>query len=437
VKIKNENVARVTDVGTLENGAPYMVMEFLDGWDLSSLLRTRGAMPIDEAVDFLLQACVAVADAHALGIIHRDLKPANLFCVRRSDGQLCIKVLDFGISKLTDVTGNRASAMSMTKTDTVMGSPVYMSPEQMRSSKAVDTRTDIWSLGVVLFELIARRVPFTADSLMELGAKIATDPPPPLGSFRHDIPPGLEGVIFKCLEKDPRRRHANIGELAAALLPFAPSRAKASVERISGIIASAGALRTGADPSRPSHPMLMSTETLPSLGRTTSGATRGRSIAIGTSVLGALVVGGVVAVGVLSKKSAREERLQPAAVSSAATVTPTVSVVVATTPPAVSARDAMVAPPATSGFPSPPWPEPRPVAVEAPPPALAASNGTSAVRPVKAPSGPPPAVPPPAVGKTASAPSGTPASAKPGCNPPFTIDPITNKKNWKIECFSQ
>jgi eukaryotic-like serine/threonine-protein kinase len=143
VKIKSEHVARVIDVGTLPNGAPYMVMEYLDGGDLAAWLQERGPLPIEQAVEFVLQACVAVADAHALGIIHRDLKPANLFCVRRSDGQLSIKVLDFGISKMTPFGGSGPSAM--THTSALMGSPLYMSPEQMRSAKDTNPRTDIWA----------------------------------------------------------------------------------------------------------------------------------------------------------------------------------------------------------------------------------------------------------------------------------------------------
>src|SRR5207302_10420136 len=136
VKIKNEHVARVTDVGTLENGAPYMVMEYLDGGDLAAWVQQRGPLPIEQAVEFVLQACEAIADAHGLGIVHRDLKPANLFCIRRSDGQLSIKVLDFGISKLTGLAGS-GRELALTRTAAVMGSPLYMSPEQMQSSREV------------------------------------------------------------------------------------------------------------------------------------------------------------------------------------------------------------------------------------------------------------------------------------------------------------
>src|SRR4051812_29611172 len=146
VKIKSEHVARVIDVGTLETGAPYMVMEYLEGGDLSQVLASRGPLPVEEAVEYVLQACEAIAHAHALGIVHRDLKPANLFLIRRPDGTNAIKVLDFGISKV--MPGKSASSdNAMTRTRTVMGSPLYMSPEQMASTRDVDGRTDLWALG--------------------------------------------------------------------------------------------------------------------------------------------------------------------------------------------------------------------------------------------------------------------------------------------------
>jgi eukaryotic-like serine/threonine-protein kinase len=241
VRIQNEHVARVSDVGTLGNGAPYMVMEFLEGRDLSKWLEQQGPLSAEQAVDFVLQASVAVADAHSLGIIHRDLKPANLFCVRRSDGQFVIKVLDFGISKLTDAgRGSEPPRASVTQTAALMGSPLYMSPEQMRSAKDVDARTDIWALGIILFQLLAGRAPFFGETVTEVAVQVGSDPPPPLGGFRSDVPQGLEAVIFRCLEKDRRNRYANVAELALALLPFAPKRAKGLVERITGIIQAAG-----------------------------------------------------------------------------------------------------------------------------------------------------------------------------------------------------
>ena len=212
VKIKSEHVARVTDVGTLGTGCPYMVMEYLSGSDLSQLIQDRGPLPIEEAVDYILQASEALAEAHALGIVHRDLKPANLFHTRRADGSSCIKVLDFGISKVTGLSGSGAD-LGMTRTTAVMGSPLYMSPEQMASSRNVDARTDIWSLGIILYELLAGRAPFLADTMPQLCAMILQQSAPPLRNVRPDAPAALQAVLARCLEKEPARRYANSAEL--------------------------------------------------------------------------------------------------------------------------------------------------------------------------------------------------------------------------------
>jgi serine/threonine-protein kinase len=240
VKIKSEHVARVSDVGTLENGAPYIVMEYLDGEDLSAWIENRGPLPVEQAAEFLLQACEAIAEAHGLGIVHRDLKPANLFCIRRADGQLSVKVLDFGISKFGGIGAGSGPDLGMTKTSAVMGSPLYMSPEQMESSRNVDARTDIWALGAILYELVTGKPPFLAETMPELIIKIMGSPSLPLANFRPDAPPGLEAMIQRCMEKDRTKRYPNVAELAHALMPFAPRRARSSVERISGVIQAAG-----------------------------------------------------------------------------------------------------------------------------------------------------------------------------------------------------
>jgi len=238
VKIKSEHVARVSDVGTLESGSPYMVMEYLHGEDLAAWVRRNGAMAVPDAVEFLLQACEAIAEAHALGIVHRDLKPANLFVTRRVDGSPCIKVLDFGISKLT-VPG-ATPEFAMTKTSTVMGSPLYMSPEQMSSSRNVDQRTDIWALGVILYESLTGRVPFEAETMPQLCGMILQDPPRPLSELRPDLPPGLQQVVLRCLEKNREQRFNNVAELASALAPFGAHAAQRSAERISRVLGAAG-----------------------------------------------------------------------------------------------------------------------------------------------------------------------------------------------------
>ncbi len=303
VKITSEHVARVFDVGTLPNGAPYMVMEFLEGEDLAAWLQQRGPLPVEQAVEFVLQACVAVADAHGLGIVHRDLKPANLFCVLRSDGQFLIKVLDFGISKLTDL-GTSAVRMSMTSTSAIMGSPLYMSPEQMQSPKGVDASTDIWALGVVLFELLAGRVPFTGDTFGEIAVKVATLPPPPLRSFRPDVPPGLEAAIRKCLLPNRHDRHRNVAEFAVAILPFAPKRARVSVERVSGIIQSSGLSASAL--GRPQSPAARGTALAPGtispLGGTAPGIAPRRRAATAGVVGTVALVGAAIALVVMRPK---------------------------------------------------------------------------------------------------------------------------------------
>ncbi|MDB4996534.1 MAG: serine/threonine protein kinase, partial [Myxococcaceae bacterium] len=231
VKIKNEHVVRVMDVGLLDTGSPYMLMEHLEGNDLGHHLREEGRLPIADAVDYVLQACEAIAEAHALGIVHRDLKPSNLFLMRRSDGTPCIKVLDFGISKALSVTETPQDP-GLTDTQSVFGSPTYMSPEQVRSAKRVDHRTDIWALGVILHELITGTSPFVGESVPGLLASIVADPPTRARSTRAEVPEGLELVIMGCLEKDVNRRTQTIADLARALFPYTDSGSASSVQRI-------------------------------------------------------------------------------------------------------------------------------------------------------------------------------------------------------------
>ena len=305
VKIKSEHVARVSDVGTLENGAAYLVMEYLEGLDLGGWLAQHGPLPIEQAVEFVLQASEAIAEAHSLGIVHRDLKPANLFVIRRPDGALSTKVLDFGISRTTDLGPTTGV---VTQTATVMGSPLYMSPEQMRSAKDVDARTDIWALGVVLYELLAGQPPFPGSTMPELVLKVVTNPPNPIRVARPDVPAGLEAVLLKCLEKDRELRYQTIGELAPALFEFAPASSRASVERISGLMQRAGGslppaplasqssqtIPTGQTQPPASRTLAdlegvrLAPNTLTSFGRTSPPATHRKRLLIGALLLAAL-----------------------------------------------------------------------------------------------------------------------------------------------------
>jgi len=232
VGLHSAHVVRVMDVGVLDDGMPYMVMEHLIGTDLHQLLEERKTLPVSDAVDFLLQGMEAIAEAHTMGIVHRDLKPANLFLARSPDGSPLVKVLDFGISK---AMGSISQEQSLTATSAIMGSPLYMSPEQLRSSKNVDARTDVWALGVMLYELLVGRLPFEAETVTGLCAKIVADAPTPLRQIDPGLSAELEAVVLRCLEKDVSRRIASVVELAAALQPFASTEGKRAVDRIGRI----------------------------------------------------------------------------------------------------------------------------------------------------------------------------------------------------------
>jgi len=227
VKIKSEHVARVSDVGTLDSGAPYMVMEYLDGAGWAQKVQKSGVLSVEDAIDYSLQACEAFAEAHSYGIVHRDLKPANLFLAKRPDGSPLVKVLDFGISK---VIGGGDHAL--TKTTTAMGSALYMSPEQMQETRGVDHRTDVYSMGIALFELLAGRQPFYAETLPQLCAEVLTGVPTPLSAYRPDISADLAARIEKAYERDKNKRYQSIAEFAVALAPFAPERSRATIERL-------------------------------------------------------------------------------------------------------------------------------------------------------------------------------------------------------------
>jgi serine/threonine protein kinase/WD40 repeat protein len=213
-RLRTEHVCKVFDVARLETGAPYIVMELLEGTDLAHSVAHK-PLPVTITINYVLQACVALAEAHAAGIIHRDLKPANLFVVRRPDGEPLVKILDFGIAKVLDDDTSR------TRTHAVLGSPGYMSPEQLRSARDVDVRSDIWALGVTLYQLLAARMPFPGATPDEIARNIQTEPPIAL-----DVDPALRAVVFRCLDKAPERRYQDVASLAADLSPFGDAAAR-------------------------------------------------------------------------------------------------------------------------------------------------------------------------------------------------------------------
>jgi len=253
-RIRSEHVVRVFDVGTLDSGAPYLVLEYLEGHNLDDVLATWGPLPVATAIDWVLQAMEAIAEAHAYGIVHRDIKPANLFLTKRPDGSACIKVIDFGLSKVTDPRMTAASA-KLTRPNDVMGSPHYMAPEQLRASHDVDARADVWALGAVLHELLSGAPPFGGDSVPQLCATVLTQPPPRLSSLRDGVPREVEQAVLRCLEKDLSARFADVGELARVLAPFGTDAAGASCARIERVLEAGGRPSEPTPlPSRPAAP---------------------------------------------------------------------------------------------------------------------------------------------------------------------------------------
>ncbi|WP_394829421.1 serine/threonine protein kinase [Pendulispora albinea] len=232
-RLRGEHIARVLDFGALDTGAPYIVMEFLEGADLAAVLEERGPLPIREALAYVLDVCKAMEEAHRAGIVHRDLKPKNLFLTHRPDGTPLVKVLDFGISKVVDANED-LQAMS-TRTSSFLGTPIFMSPEQIRSAKYVDARTDIYALGAVIYHLVTKGFPFHAESFGELFACIFHQEPTPLRAKRLDAPMALEAIVARCLQKEPSARFQNVAELATELrkLLESPESAFGRVEHTS------------------------------------------------------------------------------------------------------------------------------------------------------------------------------------------------------------
>ena len=221
VRLTGQHICRVLDMGEADTGEPYIVFEYLDGKDLGELLNDRGAVPMREAVGYMLQACDAMAEAHAAGIVHRDLKPGNLFVTPGRDGAPCLKVLDFGISKYV---GAETDAVKTT-TRSLMGSPLYMAPEQLLSAKEVDARADIWAIGAVLYQLLSGRTPFCGETLPTVIAQVMHATAPPLAEATEGLPDRLCRVVDRCLSRDRDDRYANVADLAAALAEFAPDAA--------------------------------------------------------------------------------------------------------------------------------------------------------------------------------------------------------------------
>jgi serine/threonine-protein kinase len=235
MRIRSEHVVRTHDIGRLDDGTPFLVMEYLEGEDLGRRLQDRGPLEVGEAVDFTMELCEALAHAHALSIVHRDLKPSNLFITRRPDGRECLKVIDFGIAKQT-LLEETSAGLSLTKTAQVIGSPRYMAPEQMLSARDVDARADIWSLGVTLFELLSGNLPFTGRTLISLFEDVSTSEPPSLLRYRPELPEGIAAIVHRCMQRERDARFPSVVELCAELQPFASPLCSIAPEGLATIL---------------------------------------------------------------------------------------------------------------------------------------------------------------------------------------------------------
>jgi serine/threonine protein kinase len=415
-KLRSEHVAKVVDVGRTPDGAPYLVMELLEGRDLAQILDERTVIPSSEAALYIGQACEAIAEAHGAGIIHRDIKPANLFVVTRRDGSPCVKVLDFGIAK-EDSLANAA----MTSTGSVLGTPMYMSPEQVRSSKTATPATDIWALGITLYELTTGHIPYDVTTVTELIAKILTEPPIAARVRNPSLSAEMDAVIMRCLQVDPALRYRSATELQTALAPFAFPRSPSATgaATFGGGPVNSGAFLanpvSGLTPPAPQQsfagampvgaPVVASSRILPQTTETST------SVAIhpakGSSKAPVIALAAVAVLGILGGGAAfMLTRTPPAPIAASSAPEPTA-------PPAAT----------SAAIPADVAPEPAPPATsaEAAPPEAPSASSAPSTDPVPATSGSARAEPPRNPAKK------TPTAPKTPDKPPAAA---TTKPGW-------
>lgn len=340
-KLESEHVVRILDVALLPNGTTYIVMEYLEGTDLRELLETQGPRPLAEASSWVVQACEGLAHAHAAGIVHRDLKPANLFAAARRDGSAVLKILDFGVAKVRE-RGSDSSGGASTAPGIALGTPVYMSPEQLRGSADTNEASDIWALGAILFELVSGETPFSAASMTALCAKILESKAPSLCARRPEVPREVDVIVARCLAKDPARRFADVGELAHALAPFCEPETRALVARTRRVLASrgGGSSPAGLTVARTQRP-------------------RRRWLVGGTVALTALGVGSA---GLLGSRSGRQPTPGESMVALPAASTHARAPATESSNVALSGHEDVVALPAPSRAPAAPTARPVPIA---------------------------------------------------------------------------
>jgi serine/threonine protein kinase len=360
--LEHPNVAAVTDFGRADDGSPYLVMEFLEGEDGAKLLRRQGPLSVSRAANLVMQACRGLAVAHKATIVHRDLKPENLFVTDAGDGSDLIKVLDFGIAKL-----RISDASIITGTGATFGTAFYMSPEQARGAGEVDPRTDVWSLGVVLYELLAGRKPFLGEQFLHVIHQILSSDPPPLATLRSDLPPKLVATVEAAMKKDLAQRLPSVVALGEALAPFAGTRAtderRPLQQAVAPTVATPGtsvgvgggeisfAARESIAPSRHSEVPV---------------PRRGPSVKVVLALVVAVALAGAIALVLVRRSSERAATLGAAASSPASNPRPN---------PPTERRPDVPAPSVSSSTPPVPAPSPTPIPAVTPTPT---SHGAAA-----------------------------------------------------------
>lgn len=370
-QLQTEHTARVLDVGRFRSGMPFLVMEDLEGWPLEEVLRVRGALPVQEAVEYVIQACEAVAEAHGLGLVHRALNAKNLMLTRRADDSPLVKVLSFGTSEVQEPNLLGDGLAELRGEDAFLSALPFLSPEQIRGAEDVDERADVWGMGAVLHALLAGAPPFRARTALGLLAAISADSPTPLTAIREDIAPELEATVLRCLDKNMDARFAHMGELALALRPFAPGDALRSIDRISRM-SGVGTVppplptpKTRAIVPTTPPPRAVATDAKPAISTSSRSveASRSPEWLVIAALLGALVgVGGFRALG--GMPSAGEARsivsAPPAAAPAALAVAAPPPAVVLTPPAVVSTPSAALPHPALAVAMAPVAPKPQP-----------------------------------------------------------------------------
>lgn len=231
-RLRGEHIAHVKDFLVLPDGRPLLVMEYVSGRSVAQEIEARTFLPASEAVGIVLGAAEGLAEAHAVGLVHRDVKPSNLILARRPDGSRFVKILDFGVAR------DESPAMeTLTRGQVLLGSPSYMSPEQVMSPRDTDVRADVWSLGVTLHQLVTGAMPFQGYTMQAVLRAVVETEPPRIDALRPDVPKGLAEVVLRCLAKRREDRYRGVDELAAALAPFADPADTGVAARVRRVLA--------------------------------------------------------------------------------------------------------------------------------------------------------------------------------------------------------